>query len=217
MLLEGIVIGALPVMLVVILLLNNRLSKLETLIQTNEKELDQRLKAHDYAFLSIAESIEMIAKVMATLQSLGGTASSANNKVIKDKIGKIKSATEKFLKIQEITREQFELFGSTQSPSTSALHSKHKNGIAGKLKELEEQKRTVMQSILDDGLDPEILVMDETGEKKSMKMSEAMGLSTVTEKAPVKTDSKSPRRGKLTLVTGDKEDDTDNPGDTTLH
>jgi hypothetical protein len=79
-----------------------------------------------------------------------------------------------FKEIDELTREQLDLFSATQSPSASASHSRYKNQISGRMKEIEEAKRELMQELLDMGLDPKVKVLDEEGKIKDMKLSEVL-------------------------------------------
>ncbi len=117
------------------------------------------------------------------------------------------SVKQRFSRVSEITNEQMDLLASAERPSASAAHSKHQNGIVGKLKKLEEEKIAIFRSILKDGLDPKLSVVI-AGKPTTMKMSEAVSLyDTHKEPSDIKTESKPSR--KLRLVS-----DTEAPVDT---
>jgi hypothetical protein len=137
---------------------------------------------------------------------------------------KIKEASDKFDRINEITKTQLDLFASTQLPSSSPSHSKYKNGIVGELKKLEEEKLEIMKSLLDEGIDPEVGVLDEDGNLKSSKMSEIVKKYTDNKETEIpqnktKTESKSPvnKDAKVISLFGNKGDKDDNPRDPQIH
>lgn len=215
---EGILIGILPVLLIVIYLLNERISNLNKALTMVVKETEQHFKEIDYAMLSVAQSLQMLSEAMVATSKSGAGQASA---VLAERLGKLKTVSEQFLKLKKITDEQMALFGTTQSPSASASHSKHKNSIVRKIQALEKEKRVVMQSILDAGVDPEITTIDDSGNQKTMKLSEAMKLQPIEDikDTPPKTDSKSPRKKDGNIISlfdkGDKDDEDDK--DPTLH
>lgn len=208
---EGILIGFIAVLVVTVYLLNERISNLSTALEIIVRDTEQHFKEVHYAFMNIATSIELITNTI--------TNQPTSTSAIQEKIDKIKGSAEKFLKLREITEEQLDLFRATQSPSASASHSRYKNEIMSKMKKLEEEKRSIMHSLLDDGIDPDITVLDETGSTKTMKMSEAIKLPVTVEDRS--TDSKTPRKKDGNIIKlfdkGDSDDDEDNPRDPTLH
>ncbi len=70
------------------------------------------------------------------------------------------SVQRRLLEAAEITRVQNELASASSMPSSNALHSKHKNMMAARFKQLEEQKIAVLQSIVKDGHNPMVTVFN---------------------------------------------------------
>jgi len=87
-------------------------------------------------------------------------------------IGSIKY---RFTKVSEITDRQMQLISSTERPSASAAHSRHKNSIVGELKALEQEKIEIFKSILADGVDPQLSIVID-GQQQNIKMSEAVAI-----------------------------------------
>jgi hypothetical protein len=79
---------------------------------------------------------------------------------------------DKIRRVKEITREQLNLMPSTGGPQKNALHGKHKNSINRTLSSLEDEKNELLNSILNDGHDPEITSMAGDGTSSKMKLSE---------------------------------------------
>ena len=81
--------------------------------------------------------------------------------------------------VKDITTEQLDLQGQISGPQKNGLHGRHKNGLVARLKELESQKTEILKSIVADGFDPEITVMDETGVVTNIKLSEFLAQNGV--------------------------------------
>lgn len=136
-----------------------------------------------------------------------------------DEIAKIKTVKAKFVEINEITDEQLELIAHVERPSASASHSRHKNGIVQRIKDLEERKLELFHEILDTGIDPVITIYID-GEEKKIRMSEAVKLrEEQIDDYDNNTDSKSPRGNvsHLKLVTDEEQVDEPNPSNPTIH
>ena len=84
----------------------------------------------------------------------------------------IESVQSRLNEVHEIFAKQHALHAALDMPSKNATHSRYKNGLVGELKELEEKKYNILQSILKDGHDPIIGVVNEDGTKQDMKLSE---------------------------------------------
>jgi hypothetical protein len=109
-------------------------------------------------------------------------------------------------KVKEITNEQLDLYSQVSGPQKNALHGRYKNGLNGRIKELEEEKSSILKSILTDGFDPEITVMDGAGVVTTVKLSEFMAESGITIE-PKKTEPVSTKQvGKFTVHKGGKDD-----------
>ena len=115
-------------------------------------------------------------------------------------------------KVKEITMEQIELQSGASGPQKNALHGKYKNGLIGRIKELEEEKNTILRSIIEDGHDPEISTVDDDGNVSKLKLSEFMAASGIKmdPKVPANqsTESKTKNIGKFTVIKGGKDDGT---------
>lgn len=119
---------------------------------------------------------------------------------------KVESVSSRMKKVKELTAEQLELQSHAQGPQKNALHGKHKNGLIGRIKELETTKNEILKSIITDGFDPEITVLDETGVVTTIKLSEYLAQTGIT--IPPKNPPPSPTRqvGKFTVYKGGKDD-----------
>ena len=116
---------------------------------------------HKVKKLGIAEGEDELNKIAEKMKEKVNEARTRINSV-KDRLGEVYS----------ISKRQQDLQAALDMPSTNALHSRHKNGIVAELKELEEQKYNILQSILKDGFDPLINVINEDNTKEEMKLSQ---------------------------------------------
>lgn len=130
----------------------------------------------------------------------------------KDKI-KVDSVNARLRKVQEITNEQLNMQSYTERPQKNSLDGKHKNRTINEMKRLEEEKREILQSILDDGFDPSISAIDETGEVKSMKLSEYMMEYGFAEPKKPEKQEKSTVTRKFTVHKGGKDNFDDDNND----
>ncbi len=124
----------------------------------------------------------------------------------KDPKKRTESVNDRMKKVKEITQEQLDLQSGAQGPQKNALHGRYKNGLIGRIKELEEQKNDILRSILADGFDPEITVMDGAGVVTTIKLSEFMAQNGIT--MPTKPAPTTPTKqvGKFTVHRGGKDD-----------
>ncbi len=115
------------------------------------------------------------------------------------------TVNERMKKVKAITEEQLDLQSGAQGPQKNSLHGRYKNGLIGRIKELEEQKNDILRSILADGFDPEITVMDGSGVVSTIKLSEFMAQNGITmPPKPAPTSTK--QVGKFTVHRGGKDD-----------
>ena len=119
--------------------------------------------------------------------------------------GKKESVGSRMKKVKDITTEQLDLQSQVLGPQKNALHGKYKNGLNGRIKELELQKADILKSIITDGFDPEITVVDGAGVVTTIKLSEFLANSGII--MPPK-DTKQPTKqvGKFTVHKGGKDD-----------
>lgn len=133
-----------------------------------------------------------------------------------------KSVTNRIKQVQEITSEQNDLIAQVQHPSMNAVHSKHKNGIKDRLKKLEEEKVEILQSIIKEGHDPVVAVIDPvSGEMVDRKLSEFLANHNILPGDTEQTDDmngmqssrKIKKKGNLYVVDGGEEDFNNDDGD----
>ena len=76
--------------------------------------------------------------------------------------------------VADLEEKQQQLYSDHSLPSKNSLHSRFKNKMSDQLKGLQDQKMTIFQSILDDGMDPNVKFLTENNEEKMAKLSEYM-------------------------------------------
>ena len=120
------------------------------------------------------------------------------------------SVKERFKRFQAIAEEQHNLIGQVDRPSASAAHSKHKNKIVGELKALEEKKREILKTILDDGVDVHISMMGSDGQLTKILISELLNGDIPS---PDETESNNPPKvvRKLQLVKEENNNESSSP------
>ena len=127
----------------------------------------------------------------------------------------VRSIRDRLAKAQEITRQQLDLRDQASQPSKNSMHSKWKNGLIGEKNALEEEKKAILESILKDGHDPFVMVLDEeTGSTKKIPLSEFLGRpsSQNTDQKNIERESSAPEitnKHKFVVIKGGK-DDKDN-------
>ena len=70
------------------------------------------------------------------------------------------SLEDRMKRVKAIADEQIELHSRIDGPQKNALHGKHKNSLLSQLKALDEEKTSILQSILSDGHDPKLKAID---------------------------------------------------------
>lgn len=131
------------------------------------------------------------------------------------------SLEERMKRVKAIADEQIDLYGRIDGPQKNALHGKHKNSLLSQLKALDEEKTSILQSILSDGHDPRLKTIDGNGVVTEMKLSEFMAtMGYATQKPTIPPPAAKPsgpeRLGKFTLYRGGK-GDNDDGGNSTSH
>jgi hypothetical protein len=81
------------------------------------------------------------------------------------------SIKDRFVQAHELAKMQVELKAMAEMPSKNALHSRHKNGLISEIAELERQKISILKTILGDGMDPLITVINPSGEREEILLS----------------------------------------------
>lgn len=122
------------------------------------------------------------------------------------------SVEERFSRFQTLADQQFQIVEAVLAPSASAAHSKHKSSLIKQIKALEEDKRAILQTILDDGLDVEITLIDEKGEKQKKKISDILANHPYDPQPRTETDPISPKNNVRKLhVVKENDDESSNP------
>jgi len=94
------------------------------------------------------------------------------------------SVQKRLLEAAEITKMQNEIASASSMPSSNALHSRHKNMMAARFKQLEEQKIAVLQSIVKEGYDPMVTVFNgATNQNEEVPLSHFLNVATGAPKA----------------------------------
>lgn len=122
--------------------------------------------------------------------------------------GKRQSIIDRLKRAQAITEQQLDIRAATDQPSKNALHSRYKNGLIGDIKKLEEEKISILQSILDDGFDPLINAVDENGNKQELPLSHFVSKAKTTVGEPEPDPSGPKKVGRFVVVKGGKDDGT---------
>jgi|GEM_PF-7021695 len=118
---------------------------------------------------------------------------------------RLKNVTERLNQAREITEKQFALLRQIDQPSKNALHSKWKNDLNHELRKLEEEKNELLRSILKDGYDPSITVLNASDQKETVKLSEYLARIGITkdDPTPPSDDTNGPKKvGKFTVYSG---------------
>jgi peptide deformylase len=127
-----------------------------------------------------------------------------------------KAVGSRLQQVQQLTKEQFDLLAAIDQPSKNALHSKYKNDLNARVRELEEEKAKILASILKDGHNPKVSVLNaDTNVKESILLSEYMkrsGMDVNTNPPPPPAapgDPAAPKKvGKFMVYSGGNDDTT---------
>jgi hypothetical protein len=147
--------------------------------------------------------LSVIMYVLMKLRSLDKKAKKLNSKTQASSNDKAsnkltKSAKDRLIKAFEITERQLTIMGALDSPQSGPLHGKYKNTLNSELKALEQEKMDILKSVLDDGFDPKLTILNSTsGEKEVILLSEFMNQYNKTE---TETPPPPPSKPKLRIV-----------------
>lgn len=117
----------------------------------------------------------------------------------------LKNVTERLNKAREITEKQLGLLGQIDQPSKNALHSKWKNDLNHEVRKLEDEKNEILRSILKDGYDPTITILNANDQKETIKLSDYLARIGLTKEdpAPPSDDPNGPKKvGKFMVYSG---------------
>lgn len=120
------------------------------------------------------------------------------------------SLEERMKRYKDITEEQLGMMSNGEGPQKNGMDGKFKNSVNRTIKSLEEEKTSILKSIIVDGHDPDISVLDPLdGTVTRMKLSQYMlesGITTPPKEEPLK----SKQFGKFVLYKGGKDDGNGN-------
>jgi hypothetical protein len=131
------------------------------------------------------------------------------------------SIRDRLAQASKLAQVQAELRMQAEMPSKNATHSRHKNGLISEMNDLELQKLDILRTILAEGFDPVITVVQDNGSKQDVPLSEYVATAQLTvdaimggktpEAPPVTTNGNPdlPRQaGKFFVYKGGKPDGT---------
>lgn len=89
------------------------------------------------------------------------------------------SVTARLKEAGDMTKEQNDIMTASSQPSSNALHSRHKNGLIARYKELEKLKMEVLTSIIKEGHDPMVTVFNaQTNQNEELPLSQFLNAIT---------------------------------------
>jgi len=117
------------------------------------------------------------------------------------------SVRDRLRKAQELTKKQLDLFSVIDMPQKNSLDGKYKQQLNEEIRLLEEEKNELLGSILNDGFDPVITVVNEHSKNESMKLSAYFKMRGLDPKKYLKQSTNgtanTPKKvGKFTVYTG---------------
>ena len=102
------------------------------------------------------------------------------------------SIKERLIKASDMAKAQMELEAAMEQPSKNALHSRYKNGLYSELQDMEQQKLDLLSTILAEGFDPMITVINKSGVKSEIPLSSYVNDATGVLKKSLGEDPSSP-------------------------
>lgn len=151
-----------------------------------------------------------LGSVLAFVMHVGNQGLKKKKAELQEKVKKAESIDARMKRVKEITAEQVELASRADGPQKNSLDGKYKNGIIKEMKRLDEEKNTILKSILSDGHDPELTTIDEAGVVSRMKLSEYMAYMGIKMDPPKQKTTKVEQIGKFTVIRGGRDDGGDN-------
>jgi hypothetical protein len=116
-------------------------------------------------------------------------------------------------RIKEIAKLQMDLQAAHDGPQRNAMDGRYKNGLMGELKQLEEEKVNILNSIVNDGFDPPVNVLKEDGTTQVTKLSAFLAGYDPKLAGEKKADGPVRNVGRFVVHKGGKDDG----GNTTTH
>jgi hypothetical protein len=108
------------------------------------------------------------------------------------------SIKSRLTKAQEITEQQLNILYSMEAPQTNSLDGRNKNRMNQELKRLEEEKQLVLKSIVDDGYNPRVAIVNADGELEKIYLKDYLAQKSMVKAGATKADV--PKKATLTLI-----------------
>lgn len=96
------------------------------------------------------------------------TAITQKAKELDDKKDSIK---ERLIAASELAQAQMAIRAQMEMPSKNALHSRYKNSMVGELQDMETKKLDILRTILAEGFDPMITIINDAGAQDQVPLS----------------------------------------------
>jgi hypothetical protein len=165
--------------------------------------------------LFIGYGYYQVNKIRKTKDSLIN-ALKAKAEEIKSKEASIK---DRLVEAAKLAQTQMDLRAQAEMPSSNSLHSRYKNGLVAEIADLEQRKIDILRTVLGDGFDPMITVVNDAGVREEIPLSEYVataadhlakhGYGSEPTPPPVPTDPGQPKKvGKFIIYNGGKGDGT---------
>lgn len=157
-------------------------------------------------FLSYsAYQIYKIRKAKETLMSV----ITRKAKEMEDKKDSIK---ERLIAASELAQAQMAIRAQMEMPSKNALHSRYKNSLGTELQDMEEKKLGILRTILAEGFDPMITVINDAGKQDQVPLSsyvdQAATMLNDSRGTPPMPPQETKKVGKFIIHKGGKDDGT---------
>jgi hypothetical protein len=114
-----------------------------------------------YGFYKLRRLTKMRTNILNELRKQAGEASE-----------KISSYKERLVKVKELTEQQLDMQSQMEAPSKNSLHSKWKNDLGAEIRRIEDEKMGILHSILKDGFDPLLSIINANKQPEQLKLSE---------------------------------------------
>lgn len=129
---------------------------------------------------------------------------------------KQKSIKDRLFQASELAQTQMTIRAMIEEPSKGALHSKYKNELVYEMRDIEQKKIDILQTIIADGYDPIITVTNDSGTKSEIPLSAyiketvaILNKSTGGQPPPLPpVPANAKRSGKFIVYKGGKDDGT---------
>jgi hypothetical protein len=158
------------------------------------------------ASLLMLYSIHSLKKAKGELLNKLKTKAAEMSKSMVDNADLRASVIERLKEASKLAEEQNALRAQAEMPSKNSLHSRHKNGLIYQIQELEQQKISILKSVLGDGYNPTITIIREGGVREEVSLADyiAGAEQNVSQSPSAPVGPK--KAGKFVIINGGKDD-----------